>query len=376
MKKFAAHYIFDGHSLIKNAILIVSDYGKVLSIEPFIAKKELAGVEFINGLICPGFINAHTHLELSFLKGKLISKGGMEDFIQQMKQVNRKVNSHKIEAAKSADREMLDEGIVACGDIVNTDLTFSIKAQSSIYYHNFIELYSLDDLRSDEIFYQGYKLYIALNEFSKSITYHAPYSVSYQLFKKISEHNKLRNDICSIHVFEAMHEELLIKQWQTGNWQWSKSYSQTVIEQIPFENRVLFVHNTFITDSLFNFICQNFKQRAWVLCPASNMFIENHLPPLHILIKDKDNICIGTDSYASNYRLSILNELKILSSYFPEIMLIDWLKMATFQGAKALNIQDKYGTFKIGTTPGVLALMDLDLPQLKLTDETYVKRLI
>lgn len=376
MKKFAAHYIFDGHNLIKNGILVVSDNGIILSIEPFIAQKELAGVEFINGLICPGFINAHTHLELSFLKGKLIPKGGMEHFIQQMKQVNRLVDLQKIEASRLADREMFDEGIVACGDIVNTDLTFSIKAQSPIFYHNFIELYSLDELKSDEIFNQAYKLYKQSGKFNKSITYHAPYSVSYSLFKKISEHNKLSHDICSIHVFEAKHEELLIKQWQTGNWKWTKSLSQTILKQIPFENQVLFVHNTFIDDSLFNFICHNFKQRAWVLCPNSNMFIENHLPPLHILLKDKDNICIGTDSYASNYRLSVLNELKILSNYFPKIKLIDWLKMATFQGAKALNIQDKYGTFKIGTIPGVLALMDLDLPNLKLTNETYVKRLV
>ncbi|NSW45752.1 MAG: amidohydrolase family protein [Bacteroidales bacterium] len=376
MRKIAAHYIFDGFKLIKNSVLIVSDDGKICSIEPFLPQKELAGVEFINGVLCPGFINVHAHLELSFLKGKLKPSGGLEHFIQQMKQVNRSVDSQKIEAAKLADSEMFDEGIVACGDIVNTDLTLPIKEKSAIFYHNFIELYSLIDSKADEVFQHGLQLYKLWEKYSKSITYHAPYSVSYALFQKISEFNNVSNDLCSIHFYESKREEQLLQQWQSGNWQWSHHPTWTIIEQIPYENRVLFVHNTFIDEKSFNFICNRFKQRAWVLCPSSNLFIENTMPPLHLLIKDKENICIGTDSYASNRRLSILNELKLLSSNFPEIELIDWLKMATIQGAKALNIQDKFGSFKNGTNPGVLALMEMDLLNLKLTDETYIKRIL
>ncbi|MGQ9845912.1 MAG: amidohydrolase family protein [Bacteroidales bacterium] len=376
MRKIAAHYIFDGLNLIKNGMLTLTDEGEIVSVSEFNPNKELANLEFINGILCPGFVNAHCHLELSYLKGKFSDNGGLKSFIEQMKEIDRTETPEKVEQASLADKELLDEGIVACGDIVNSTLTLEVKKKSKIFYHNFIELFSLDESLSESVFQKGLALYNKFAGYSRSITYHAPYSVSYSLFKKISKHNKLSHDICSIHVFETKDEETLIKQWQTGNWQWNKSCSQTIIEQIPFENQVLFVHNTFIDDASFNFICEKFKHRAWVLCPTSNMFIENTLPPLHLLLRDKDNICIGTDSYASNYQLSILNELKILSTYFPEIEMIDWLKMATFQGAKALNIQDKFGSFKIGTKPGVLALMGLDLPKLKLTDRTYVKRII
>jgi len=377
MRKIAAHYIFDGFELIKNAILIVSDNGEICDIEPFYTQKELAGVEFVNGLLSPGFVNAHVHLELSFLKGKLKPSGGLYHFIQQMKQVDRSIDIQKIEAAKLSDREMFDEGIVACGDIVNTELTFPIKEQSAVFYHNFIELYSLNESEADEVFKHGLKLYNLWEKYSKSITYHAPYSVSYSLFQKISEFNDATNqNLFSIHFYESKHEEQLIQQWQTSNWKWGYNPSLTILEQIPSDNRVLFVHNTFIDKKTFEYICNRFKQRAWVLCPHSNLFIENVLPPLHLIMKDKENICIGTDSYASNRRLSILNELKLLSSHFPEIELIDWLKMATIHGAKALNIQNKFGMLKKASRPGIIAIMNLDLHSLKLTDETYVKRIL
>lgn len=376
MRKLAAHYIFDGYQILKDCILVVSNEGEILSIEPFIPTKELAGVEFINGLLCPGFVNAHSHLELSILKGKISPHGGMEHFIQQMKSINRSAVNKKKEAIKLADREMFDEGIVACGDIVNTDLTVSVKQQSSIYYHNFIELYSIDELLSEMVFQKGLQLFHLFENNPKSITYHAPYSVSFTLHQKISDFNRWSNSIFSIHSFEAHHEVQLFKQWQSGEWVNEKNPMLSFLKLIPQNNRILFVHNTFIDEFSFNELLRHFNNRAWVLCPTSNLFIENSLPPLTILLQDKKNLCIGTDSYASNYSLSIIQELKVLSKHFPYVELIDWLRMATIQGAKALEIQNTFGALKIGTKPGIIALMDLDLHHLTLTNETYVKRLM
>lgn len=375
MRKLAAHFIFDGFNLIKNGMLTLADEGVVISLSEFNPNKESANLEFINGILCPGFVNAHCHLELSYLKGRFSDKGGMESFIEQMKRADRTEAPEKLEQVLLADKELWDEGIVACGDIVNSTLSLEVKKKSKIFYHNFIELFSLDEGLSESVFQSGLALYDKFEGYSRSITYHAPYSVSFSLHQKISDFNHANGQIVSIHSFEARNEAQMFHEWQSGKWKNDKNPTLTFLKKVPQNNKVLFVHNTFIDESSFDELTC-FNQRAWVLCPSSNLFIEDSLPPLSLLLKDKENICIGTDSYASNSRLSILNEIKILSENFPEIELKDWLKMATSQGAKALNIQDKFGIFKNGTNPGVLALMEMDLPHLKLTDETYVKRLI
>lgn len=376
MKKFAANYIFDGFDFVRNGILTVTDEGSVISLSEFNSNENYDNLEFINGILCPGFVNAHCHLELSFLKGKFPFKLGMEAFIEQMKIIDRTITDEKEQYALLSDKEMWDEGISACADIVNSALTINIKKKSKIYYHNFIELFSLDEALSESVFKSGLALYDKFKGYARSITYHAPYSVSLSLHQKISDFNHANGQIVSVHSFEAKNESQLFHKWQSRKWEHDKNSTLTFLKKIPKNNKVLFVHNTYIDETTFEELKYFFNKRAWVICPSSNIFIENSLPPLNILLKDKENICIGTDSYASNSQLSILNEIKILSKNFPDIDLKGWLKMATSQGAKALNIQDKYGVFKKGAEPGVVALMKLDLSNLKLTDQTYVKRLI
>ncbi|GAB4448156.1 MAG: hypothetical protein Fur0028_03180 [Bacteroidales bacterium] len=376
MRKLAAHYIFDGNDFIKNGMLTLTDDGEVISLSEFNPNKESANLEFINGIICPGFINAHCHLELSWLKGKLNHGGGMESFIEQMKSIERTNDEKKIEQAFLADYEMWNEGVAACADIVNSSLTLEVKKKSRIYYHNFIELYSLDENQAEQVFNNGVRLYNKFNGFSRSITYHAPYSVSYTLHQKISDFNNADANVISVHSFEAKNEAKLFQQWQSGKWRNIQNPTLYFLKQIPPENNVLFVHNTFINEVSFNELIAYFNQRAWVLCPSSNLFIENTLPLLLLLSNDKKNICIGTDSYASNNRLSILNEIRLLSKYYPNVEIKDWLRIATYHGATALKIQDKFGSFTVGTKPGIIALMDVDLLHLKLTDDTYIKRLV
>ena len=375
MRKLAAHYIFDGNDFIKNGMLTLTDDGEVISLSEFNPNKESANLEFINGIVCPGFVNAHCHLELSWLKGKLNHGGGMESFIEQMKRIERTIDEKKIEQAFLADLEMWDEGISACADIVNSSLTWELKKKSRIYYHNFIELYSLDESQAEQVFYNGVRLYNKFNGFHRSITYHAPYSVSFPLHQKISDFNNFGANLVSVHSFEAKNEAKMFQQWQSGEWKNDQNPTLTFLKQIPKNNKVLFVHNTFINEASFDELRTHFNQRAWVLCPSSNLFIENTLPPLMLLFNDKENICIGTDSYASNKRLSILNEIRLLSKHYPNVELKDWLRMATSKGAKALGIQDKYGSFTVGAKPGVIALINVDLLNLKLTDETYIKRI-
>ncbi|MFV0266097.1 MAG: amidohydrolase family protein, partial [Draconibacterium sp.] len=111
-------------------------------------------------------------------------------------------------------------------------------------------------------------------------------------------------------------------------------------------------------------------------CPGSNLFIENALPPVELFRKHRMNICLGTDSLASNTALSILKEMITLQQHFPDIQLEELISWACVNGAEALHISDTFGSFDAGKKPGVNLLTDVQLKNLQLTEHTKVKRLL
>src|SRR5690606_7211437 len=121
------------------------------------------------------------------------------------------------------------------------------------------------------------------------------------------------------------------------------------------ENTLLLVHNTILTtrDLMILKKYRNLDNTYFVLCPNSNLYIESVLPPVPILLSEKVNLCIGTDSFASNHRLSVLEEMKTLQLKFPEVSLQQLVEWACINGANALGISSKMGSFEKGKNPGV-----------------------
>jgi len=165
-----------------------------------------------------------------------------------------------------------------------------------------------------------------------------------------------------------------ISQWKpTG-----KSPLLTTLKFLPPENQLLLVHNTFTAESD---MLELKKQRATentflVLCPNSNLFIENQLPPVPLFQKHGLNICLGTDSLASNQKLSILAEMITLQQHFSEITLEELVLWGTFNGAKALQVENRFGSFEPGKQPGVNLITGADLKNLKLTNKCKVKPIV
>jgi imidazolonepropionase-like amidohydrolase len=85
------------------------------------------------------------------------------------------------------------------------------------------------------------------------------------------------------------------------------------------------------------------------------------LPPLDLFRKNYCNIVLGTDSLASNWSLSILDEMKTIEKKFPQITLEEMLQWATSNGAKALGIDVQLGSFEKGKKPGVVLISEEDL---------------
>jgi cytosine/adenosine deaminase-related metal-dependent hydrolase len=137
MRKIAAPYIFPVSSKpIKNGILHVSDNGEILDIINNSGRlSEEQNLEYYNGIIVPGFINAHCHIELSYMKGLLESKGnGLPFFLKNLSQKRVAVPANIAEIITRAENEMIAEGIVAVGDVSNDAFSFDVKRKGSIMF--------------------------------------------------------------------------------------------------------------------------------------------------------------------------------------------------------------------------------------------------
>jgi cytosine/adenosine deaminase-related metal-dependent hydrolase len=130
---------------------------------------------------------------------------------------------------------------------------------------------------------------------------------------------------------------------------------ETVGEFFKQNERILLIHNTFIKNVDIEYAAKNFAQTFYGICPNANLYIEGELPSKSFLEKDNLQICIGTDSLASNASLSILEELKTLQKHH-QISTDKLLLWATANGAKALGMENKYGSLEVGKKPGVLLL--------------------
>src|SRR5690554_95463 len=387
MRKIAATYIFPGNlPPIKNGILVCSNNGTIIDlIDTKGNLREQAGIEYYSGVLVPGFINAHCHLELSYLIGEIPEKTGLRRFLNHIRRLRDAEPISITEAIRKYDFLMQMSGIVAVGDISNTTLTLSTKKESNIYYHTFAESFGMDSTHTNEVYFKTQQVEA---EFLKaglnvSITPHASYSVSGELLSIISENARTKKSILSVHHLESKEESMLttnnhrpmqlLQGTDLDNNQDSRA--EKIYSILPEENKLLLVHNTILTtrDLMILRKYRSLDNTFFVLCTNSNLHIENVLPPVPTLLSEKVNICIGTDSLASNHRLSVLEEMKTLQLKFPEVTLQQLIEWACINGADALGISSKMGSFEKGKNPGINLLTGIDLQRLKLTSSTKVK---
>ena len=358
---------------IEKGIVVVSETGEILDV--LSSNEGLEDVEFFKGIICPGFVNAHCHLELSHLKGKIEEKTGLVDFIKNLTKIRNNFSAEEIqEAIRIEEESMIANGIVAVGDISNTDVTFSQKSKQNLKYHTFIEAIGFVPSKAHEAFNHGVNLlHTYSQEVNKkvSIAPHAPYSVSEDLFVLIKAYAEKHQHIVSIHNQETAAENHLFGQGKgelyklltsffnldLSFWKFPKKTSlQDYFKRLPETNKIL-VHNTFSNKE--DISAANSKNTYWCLCPNANLYIENKLPDVKLLMDSNAKIVIGTDSLASNFSLSVFEEMKTLAKYYPEIPLNTLLSWATKNGADALEFP-LLGKLKKGTTPGINLISDLE----------------
>ena len=391
MRRFSAQYIFTNSGpVLKRAIITTEDDGTILSISDTGGNlKEEQSIEFHNGIIVPGFVNCHCHLELSHLKGIISPNCGLGYFIEQIRKYRFNNDENIIRSVEVANNDMYSEGIVLCADICNTSLTFSLKKVSLIRYINLLEVFGIDPDKAGHRLDEIVKVAVIASMIGLpfSFTPHSVYSMSISLLKLLKEISEC-NRVTSVHFMETAGEKQFLENHSgpimnsfirsglvPSRFETVKNHTDAVLNKITPAGNLILVHNTHADkDTIESIMPRN--NIYWCLCPNSNIYIENNIPPINLLLDEGCQIVIGTDSLASNNKLSILEELKTIQHNFPGISMEDLVFWATLNGAKALGEEEHYGKIEKGKKPGLLLIQDADLVKMKLLPDSFVTRLI
>jgi aminodeoxyfutalosine deaminase len=397
-RKFKATQLFDGYRFRhENEVLITGEDGTV---EGIISADEAGDeVQQLEGILTPGFINCHCHLELSHLKNVIPPHTGLIEFLcsvvtkreapsksPPVGETFETPEQKKYKAILAAEKEMLDNGIVAVGDIGNTADTAMVKSKSKIRWQNFVEVLSFTDEKAVENFNHYKNVAEELEQQLKTenskhrtaLVPHAPYSISPKTFELINAATK--DQIISIHNQEHPAEDVLYK---TGGGEYLKLFKIFGIDASPFPvtgkssirsvlpyfnngQTIFLIHNTFMPEEDIvwanEYAAANGLKLVYCLCINANLYIENKTPPVELFLKHNCHLVLGTDSYSSNWQLSIAKEMQALldvvrrDTNHGNLSKEKILQMATINGAKALLWDDVLGSFEKGKKSGVVLL--------------------
>lgn len=389
--QFSGQDLFDGNQFLgPNQVLITNEEGQVEAILP----RSEAGEEILEvpGILSPGFVNAHCHLELSHMKGRIPEHTGLPEFILKIVNDRHHPEEEILEAIAQAEGQMMQEGIVAVGDISNNHLTAAQKAKQNLAYYTFVEISGWKPEIAEPRFSNAQKVMEHFRGITTAASFspHAPYSVSQQLWEMMMPH--FEGNTVTIHNQETPAENEL---FQKGSGDFVQMYQAMNIDQAHFTptsknslpsyfpqlqkaKNVLLVHNTNTSEADMDFATATAKANQqslyYALCVNANRYIENALPPIELLRSKNANIVLGTDSLSSNHQLSILAEMQTIARNFPTIPLAEMLQWATYNGAKALQMDAALGNFAPGKKPGIIVLENLESG--KNLNKATVRRLV
>lgn len=355
-----------GHEAGEGTVLDVGPAAEVLP------RHGGAEVVRVGGALLPGLVNAHTHLELSAMRGKVGGGRGfvgwVESLIAQRPEIAPEEDAEAIEAAVD---ELVRTGTVAVGEVTNSLAAVRPLARRGIGGCIFHEVFGQD---RGAVLRRVEGLRAELDERlaswpTKNLTYapapHTLYTTHTDAVRALLESAKRHGTRTSIHLAEHAGERRAIEHGDGSvpEWLLARAKQKPEWPMMPlFEYAdslgalspsVLLVHLVEARADELALVAS--KGAPVVLCPRSNLHIELKLPPL-LAVRDAGiDAALGTDSLASNASLDVLAESKALADRFPGVPAWKLVEMATWNGARALGRAD-LGRLHKGSRPGVLAI--------------------
>lgn len=374
MRRISAKYLYTNVSAepLENGFVEIDDNGAVLrtGISEDVAREP----EFYDGVVVPGFVNTHCHLELSYLKGKFRKGTGMAGFIDQ---INEMRDTSSMEE-KKADIEhwmntLWDRGVSAMADISNCSDSFECKSRTPLYTRTFLEVFGTESKDCGEVMKNVMELQKVADSYGidASPTPHACYTMSPELVTEVSREG-LKSGYLSFHSEETQEEEDMLISGTGAMYENRRKAGMSVppvtgkssllyfIDRLekahpaPFDEHILLVHECCMNEEGIEAVKKVMNNAYVALCPCSNIFIHNTLPPVRLMRDAGLRLTVGTDSLSSNDDLDIVRELFCLQENFPEIPLGELLTWACRNGAEFIGKGNELGQIREGFRPGIV----------------------
>ncbi len=373
---FHADHVLPGDAPpIADGAVVVDADGTVLDVGPAVeVLPRNAGPtpERVRGVVFPGLVNAHTHVELSSMRGKVPGGQGFVAWVDLLVTLRSEIapedDAEGIEAAVS---ELARSGTVAVGDVTNTLAPVAALSRAGIAGCVFHEVFGIDRAvvmrRIDGL---RAELEARVPSWPSTDLAYAPsphtlYTLHLDAARALLDSAEQRGLRPSLHLAEHAAERRAIEHADgpVPDWlvtrvrqrpEWPRRPLFDVAEDVgALRAGVVLVH---LTDARRDELDRVAKSGASVvLCPRSNLWIGGRLPPLLAVREAGIEAALGTDSLASNTSLDVLAEARALADRFPSVPAWELLKMATWNGARALGRED-LGRLARGARPGVLCV--------------------
>ena len=376
MRRIAAKYLYTLMSTepVVNGFVELEEDGTVS--RTGVCPDPAAEPVFYDGALVPGFVNAHCHVELSYMKGLFRKGTGMAGFIDQINELrDTKSLEEKVHDLSEAMDSLWEQGVVAMADISNCDDSFAVKARHPMYTRTFLEVFGTEPEDCAAVMDGVRKLKAVADGFGidAAPTPHACYTMSPELVTAVSVEG-LKSGFLSFHSEETEEEEEMLKYGSGKMWENRRKAGMSVppvtgkssllffIDRLlagrpaPFDEHILLVHECCMDQEGIDAAKAVMNHPFVAVCPLSNLFIHNTLPPIDLMRRNGLKICVGTDSLSSNDDLNIVDELYCLQRNFPEVPLGEILTWASRNGAEFLA-KPEFGALEPGRRPG-LALID------------------
>ncbi|MBN2375707.1 MAG: amidohydrolase family protein [Sedimentisphaerales bacterium] len=363
--------------VVTEAGVVVED-GKVAACGEFQLLRERFGsaeiLDLSGCVVLPGLINAHTHLELSGLREQVAYEGDFVDWVDRLGQARRqgkKLGQWDLEeVVQQACVESLRSGVTTVGDVCFGHRVWQMLAQQKIRKVCFAEVFGLgDDLDEQRDYLNKCIEQTQPDELlTLGLSPHAPYSAQSGVYRLAAQLGREHGLALTTHLAETMEEiEFLVSgegPWRNYlkkmfNWDGDferpgKMPVEYFLEMELAEQDFLLAHVNYITFDELELLRGRGHSVAY--CPRSHNFFGHPVHPFQKMLELGINVCLGTDSLASNSSLSILDEMRFLRREFPDLDVGAILRMATINGAKALQLDDKIGSIRVGKEADLIAL--------------------
>jgi cytosine/adenosine deaminase-related metal-dependent hydrolase len=362
---------------IIDAALVVDETGSILDVGPaaeILPRHAGASVERVQGVVMPGLVNAHVHVELSSLRGKVAGGHGFVRWVERMMGMRAAERPEDDAVAiEKAAGEMETFGTVAVGEVTNTLAAVGALARRGIGGSIFHEVFGLDKERALAKLHAMREERAALadelaaQDLVAAPAAHTVYTTHPDAIRAVLAEVRAAGLRTTVHMAEHPAERSFLEKG-VGPFVDFATRMRFPIDRFPVPHKgpidladelgllapdVLLVH---LTDARQGELDRVAASGAWVvLCPRSNLYIEVKLPPLLEMLKAGIVPALGTDSLGSNASLDVLAEAKALAERFPSVDKRVLVEMATAAGARALGRPD-LGCLRKGSRPGVITV--------------------